>query len=458
MKTIKIEIVFLIAVLLVGITANVGPAYGYRADNFLYSYPYPNPCPPPDPDPYSYPGPGCIRYVKWDATGANDGSSWTDAYIDLQTAITFASSDEQIWVAAGTYKPTTGTNRGYSFELQDDLAIYGGFEGTEMLLAERDPSTNVTILSGDIGIPNDKSDNSYHVVRASFVYISAILDGFTITSGNANGTFEAQYGGGMYSDYGFPVLRNITFDNNSALSGGGMYSVSDGNHGHPILHNVTFSNNSATFGGGMWNGSSNAQLENVTFSGNSAVYGGGMGNHDSSPHLWNVTVSGNLASTYGGGVYNEANSNPGLQNVILWGNNAPTGSQIYNDTSAPTVSYSVIQGGYVGGTSIITTDPMLGTLGDYGGFTQTIPLLAGSSAIDAGYGCPATDQRGVTRPQGSQCDIGAYEYQYNLDVIVGTTENNNYDLFSGDILNKTYPSLLDGPVKVISLPHQPVHH
>ncbi len=73
-----------------------------------------------------------------------------------------------------------------------------------------------------------------------------------------------------------------------------------------------------------------------------------------------------------------------------------------------------MQGGYPRSTctNIITADPLLGALGNYGGFTQTIPLLAGSSAIDTGNDavCPATDQRGVTRPQGAHCDIGAYEY------------------------------------------------
>ena len=83
------------------------------------------------------------------------------------------------------------------------------------------------------------------------------------------------------------------------------------------------------------------------------------------------------------------------------------------------MSDSVVQGGCPAGstcTNIITADPLLGTLGNYGGFTQTIPLLAGSSAIDTGNDaiCPATDQRGVARPQGAHCDIGAYEL-YELD-------------------------------------------
>ena len=105
-----------------------------------------------------------------------------------------------------------------------------------------------------------------------------------------------------------------------------------------------------------------------------------------------------------------------IRNTIFWGNTAATdGAQIYNDSSTPIVSDSVVQGGCPAGstcTNIITTDPLLGTLGNYGGFTQTIPLLPGSSAIDTGNDatCAATDQRGVTRPQGAHCDIGAYEY------------------------------------------------
>ena len=108
-------------------------------------------------------------------------------------------------------------------------------------------------------------------------------------------------------------------------------------------------------------------------------------------------------------------SSPQIRNTIFWGNTAASGAQIYNNGSTPSVSDSVVQGGCPDGstcTNIITTDPLLGALGNYGGFTQTIPLLAGSSAIDTGNDaiCPATDQRGVTRPQGAHCDIGAYEY------------------------------------------------
>jgi len=105
------------------------------------------------------------------------------------------------------------------------------------------------------------------------------------------------------------------------------------------------------------------------------------------------------------------NSNPAIRNTILWGNTAPHGAEIYISGSFPVVSYSVMPDDLGIGTNIITDDPLLGTLGNYGGSTQTIPLLAGSSAINTGDDavCPATDQRGVSRPQGTHCDIGAFE-------------------------------------------------
>jgi hypothetical protein len=106
-------------------------------------------------------------------------------------------------------------------------------------------------------------------------------------------------------------------------------------------------------------------------------------------------------------------SSPTIRNTIFWGNTAITdGAQIYNDdtNNSPVISDSVVQGGYAG-TNIITTDPMLGALDNYGGLTQTIPLLAHSSAINKGNNatCAASDQRGIPRPQGAHCDIGAFE-------------------------------------------------
>ncbi|MBI3919811.1 MAG: choice-of-anchor D domain-containing protein, partial [Armatimonadetes bacterium] len=423
-------------------------------------------------------------YVDAAASGANNGTSWANAYTDLQVALTAAVSGDTINVAKGTYKPTTGSNRSATFQLKSGVTLLGGYPtggGT------RDPAANVTTLSGDIGGAGS-SDNSYHVVTGSGTNNTAVLDGFTITGGNANGGLTDIFGGGMYNDQGSPALTNVTFSGNSAsnaangggggglcntnsssptlmnvtfsgnsvpihhgggmanywsssptltnvtfsgnsarANGGGLYNYSNCN---ATLTNVTFSGNSAYSGGGACNVSSNPILTNVTFSGNSATNGGGVYNYGSSPTLTNVTWNGNTASAWGGAMYSYYGSSPIVRNSILWGDTPEETAGGYG--SGPTYTYCVYQGG--SGANIITTDPKLGALGNYGGFTQTIPLLAGSSAIDAANDtwAPATDQRGVTRPQGAHADIGAYEAAPTPEINIkqGTTniaDSGSYD-------------------------------
>jgi uncharacterized repeat protein (TIGR01451 family) len=273
------------------------------------------------------------------------------------------------------------------------------------------------------GMVNNKS-SSPTLSYVTFSKNSATWDGGGMLNYNnsspklTNLTFSsnsAKYGGGMYNWLkSSPALTNATFSKNTATwDGGGMYNY---NESSPTLSNVTFSSNSANYGGGMYNyNNSSPALTNVTFSSNTAVEkGGGMFNNDrSSPTLTNVTFSGNSAITGGGGIYNYVSSSPVIRNTILWGN---TGGELVNDgTSSATITSSVVQGGCPTGatcTNVIDTDPRLGVLGDYGGATQTLPLLPGSSAIDTGDDslCPATDQRGVARM--GVCDIGAFEYDY----------------------------------------------
>ena len=202
-------------------------------------------------------------YVKRNASGANAGTSWTDAYTHLQSALG-ASPCTEIWVAAGTYKPTGGTDRNVTFQLKNGVAVYGGFAGTETTRTQRDPAVNATTLSGDIGAAGN-SDNSYHVVTG---VTGATLDGFTITAGNANGNYPNDYGGGMYNESSNPTLTNVTFSGNSAGgSGGGLSNYLSS----PMLSNVIFNGNTANYGGGgMFNSASHPTLTNVTFSGNSA--------------------------------------------------------------------------------------------------------------------------------------------------------------------------------------------
>ncbi|GEM_PF-1092979 len=265
-----------------------------------------------------------ILYVNQSATGSNNGNSWANAYTDLQTAIADASSGDEIWVAKGTYTP--GTTREDSFTLKNRVEIYGGFAGTETSREQRDWENNETILSGEIGDTTDNSDNSYHVVLASSTTPNTVLDGFTITGGNANRS-PNNNGGGILNTNGSPTFTNLLIKDNSASSrGGGIYN------GNSIASftNITFSNNSASQGGGIYNISSSSIFTDVNFSENSASSrGGGIYNEDSNPNLTNVDFKNNSASSQGGGIYND-DSSPSLTNVNFEDNTSENGGGIYN--------------------------------------------------------------------------------------------------------------------------------
>jgi hypothetical protein len=373
-----------------------------------------------------------ILYVDAAATtGDNDGSSWDNAYTDLQDALADAGAGDEIWVAEGTYKPTDGEDRTISFQMKNEVAIYGGFAGTETSLEERDWEGNPTILSGDIGTEDDPSDNSYHVFYHNWdIYLdsTAVLDGFTVTGGNANGDrFPDHSGGGMYNNRASPMLSNCTFANNLALvNGGGMLNFPSSS---PTLNNCTFANNSAIeFGGGLYNNdssspiltncifagnssdrfagggiyngnSSSPTLTNCIFSGNSAdVSGGAMYNYQSSPALTNCSFYGNTAGQ-GGAILNYVASSPTLTNCILWGDSP---DEISNSSSTPEISYSDIQGGCSAdrlnscGDGNIEQDPLFvdPENGDY-------HLLPSSPCIDVGTNdapdLPAYDFEGHAR-------------------------------------------------------------
>jgi len=177
-----------------------------------------------------------IIYVDRNATGLNNGSSWANAFTDLQVAIEAATPGYEIWVAAGIYKPTPGIDRFVSFSLKNDIAIFGGFLGNEALQSDRNPQLNVTILSGDIGEPGDFADNSIHVVQARNINSTAILDGFTIYGGNANGLMTDNVGAGMYNYFSSPTLKDLIFNQNLAGSGSAIHNYNS----TPTLLNVTF--------------------------------------------------------------------------------------------------------------------------------------------------------------------------------------------------------------------------
>ena len=286
-----------------------------------------------------------ITYVKHDASGSGDGSSWTNAYTTMQPAIEAATSSDQVWVAAGTYKPISWPNGGSvdrekHFSLRNGVAVYGGFSGNESSLDQRNIKVNETILSGEIGLATTMLDNSYHVFfhpQGTGLDNTAVLDGFTITGGNANGSipYLNAHGGGMDNRASSPTVTNCIFSDNSALAGGGMNNDTNST---PTLSNCTFSGNSADDGGGIRNAYSSPTMTNCTFSGNSSSSGSGMHNRCSSPTVTDCTFSSNSAerqvgSGYGdgGGMFNMELSYPVVENCLFTNNSAERyGGGVFN--------------------------------------------------------------------------------------------------------------------------------
>jgi hypothetical protein len=288
-----------------------------------------------------------IIFVKWDANGNNDGTSWDDAFVDLQDAIDVAVAGDEIWTARGTYYPSgNGSGRHSHFNLKNCVEIYGGFAGDENVhtfpKSHRNLVNNETILDGD--------NFRYHVVRTTpEIDNTAILDGFTIRGGKADCQYpdpcddtEDERGGGMYNK-GDPTVRNCRFTANYALTfGGGIYN----DFANPVIINCTFNaNDMPECGGGIANWGSNPVLINCLIHGNNANTGGGICNYEgSNPTVINNTISSNFASIFGGGIMNgHGTGSKGIyQNCIIWDNSVDLfpyceGNQIFNGPGNPPI-------------------------------------------------------------------------------------------------------------------------
>jgi len=337
-----------------------------------------------------------VIYVDQDATGFNSGKSWTNAYVDLQDALEEAFfSPDDIWVAEGTYYPIYQTNplefRSVAFRLINGVSIYGGFDPDAGVteFKSRKPSIYICTLSGDIGIKGNNTDNCYHILYhpdTISVNNTAILDGFIIKNGNANGTSHYGSGGAVYNNDNSPGFINCTFESNTANNdGGAVYNTNGSNPGFlnctfyyniatsisnggaicninsdPTLNGCVFdelyttADNSAYFGGGIYNSDSNPYITNCEFYECDAESGAAIYNDNSSPTIYNCTFQYNRASgaafnCRGGAIANINNSNPMVTGGLLYfniafGESFGKGGGIYCDaTSVPHISGTMFE-------------------------------------------------------------------------------------------------------------------
>ncbi|MBL0007833.1 MAG: hypothetical protein IPP25_11900 [Saprospiraceae bacterium] len=158
-------------------------------------------------------------YVDKDATGLNNGTSWANAFVDLQDAldaVEYYVDVTNIWVAEGDYFPSVPISRDASFTLRDSVKIYGGFVGTETLLEDRTGNETIVRLSGDLGVPNDSLDNAYHVIQIDPSCVDCVINSLTIKFGQGDGVNEQTYGAGLYVE-GIVTLDGVTVERNTTL-------------------------------------------------------------------------------------------------------------------------------------------------------------------------------------------------------------------------------------------------
>jgi len=253
---------------------------------------------------YGYPGSSCIPNLSRIHVNAHvegntqTGATWNTAFRELRDAIAIAASGDTILVAQGTYFPTDDADREKRFLLKNGVVILGGFNGAECLTSQRDPVLYETILSGDIGIPGDSTDNSFHVVFTLGADSTTVLDGFTITRGQAIHPDGGAYfghldrGGGLYVGtiaplpHANPRIRNCRFILNVGKNGGAMYcdGTADGRSADPILENCTFEYNRAPSAGG-------------------AIYKKGISHPDRAFVMRNCNLGYNRSAQEGGAIY-----------------------------------------------------------------------------------------------------------------------------------------------------------
>ena len=383
-------------------------------------------------------------YVDANATGpAHDGTSWCQAYLTLDEALESASLFDSILVAGGTYTPDpTGLfdPRDATFHLRKFVEIYGGYAGCGAADPdERDLRLYETILSGDLDgddgtLGGDNSENCYHVVTGSSPLQptdqSAVLDGVTITAGNAN-LLQSGFrdrAGGFISNSGDPSLRRCRIVGNEGKRAGGVYNyVSD----TTFIDCVIANNTSSGGAGGLMDVSvgfvEGATLVNCLILDNKATggTGGGIVTNEADTRLDDCTIYGNYSVSVGGGIYAQI-SNPQFTNCILWGNEDFYGtgesSQVGGVNTAPVLDYCWVQGwtGDLAGENSFGTDPRFvpGPLGCLylsqidAGEPEDSPCVDGGDDTAANVGFDDT----VTTRSDELADMGMVDVGYHYPV------------------------------------------
>lgn len=314
------------------------------------------------------PASSSVRYVKWDSSGNGSGNTWTDSFHSITAAINDAVSGDEIWVAGDADNPYREC-----ITLTSGVALYGGFDGSEIARNQRNWLTNKTIIDGN-------QDGTVITIPSSADSATRV-DGFTIQNG---GETDTNTGSGVYCLYASsPVIAHNTITSNNAGGGGGIYCSG----AFPTIINNLIIDNNADEGGGIY-----------------------CTNY-SSPVVANNNIIWNASSCSGGAIYNFASS-PAISNNIV----AYNSSGIYSYGGSPVLhnndfylNFSSNYDGISAGDDDVSFAPML---------TDNYHIKSFSPCVDAGItvAIVSDDIDGQGRYSGTTVDIGMDEYWETADV------------------------------------------
>lgn len=409
-----------------------------------------------------------VVYVKNTATGANNGSSWLNAYTTLTSALASAVDGDEIWIAGGVYKPSTSGNRDATFTVSKFVILLGGFSGSETQVTQRDWRVNSTILSGDLagndtGPGVNQGDNSKRLVSVTSAN-GVILDGLTITGGSNTtsspdfgcglGLITSSYGGSLASSV---MVRNCIFKWNYALSYGGAIGLWGSITTPLTVDGCAFIQNSAPANGGgaIQIDSAGLIVTNSLFLQNTGSGSGAITvNNARDIYIANSVFSGNTAgggmqSSVGAGAIRGWTSNSGryrILNCTLVSNTNTRGTEGAISLTTTESSNSIFANSIVSGsgsnpiafptTTFLLTDQTISGIGNLVATPQYansanvvgvdglfatrddgLVLKTNSPGIDTASTAYATttDATGVTRTIGVGPDRGAYETDLDTD-------------------------------------------
>jgi hypothetical protein len=276
-----------------------------------------------------------LWYVNGAATGLANGTTWTNAFPDIASAISASNNGDSIWVAAGTYKPSATLNTVF-YNLKSGVSLYGGFAGTETFFTQRNVTANLTILSGDIGVLGYPNDNSLNIFKATNLALLATVDGFTIKDAYRS----SGYGAGALVSNSNVLFENCKFLSNNAQSGAGIYfsTISPSTPETLTIINCTFDNNvTYNSGAAVFVHGGNLVLKKSVFSSNiSTSYAGALRlqsfNTNFQTHVIDRCLFTNNRGDEGGAIYGGAlNAKIDVTNCLFAGNFTQYNNVVYLD-------------------------------------------------------------------------------------------------------------------------------